>query len=302
MSSCLKNRQKNTLQKSGFRRIPFWTQGDITMSKNQNGNKKRSGIKALPLTSKNPRWLEMTSDEQEIFDTIIREILPFYVFYSPCSTYSVQGRSLQYYGWDEKPWASNKYLKNKLDNQITNLLCIKSADTFEKMEAVIAQCRLDDESFTSDFEKERIAVYMSMDSLYMSIFYHIRCAFAHGRVSLRLSGNNRMLLIENGVNSEPDFAVKARMVLNFDTLKGWADVIQNGPERKSYEKDIIALIEQNPHISIKQIANAIEDTEYMANKKLDWLKKCGVVTYINRGKKRHWSIDYMKKDIFLQSI
>lgn len=176
---------------------------------------------------KKPEWLKMTEQEQEELDTILGEILLFFVFYysseEPCS----QSRSLQYYGWDKNIRLSKKILKDKLNSQFIDCYCVKTGKTISEMPSVFIESGL--QEFPLDSTKERIAIFLNKDNMYESIFYHIRCAFAHGRASLKIIENKRMLFIENIGKKDLEYIVKARMILNYETIKGWINVIKNGP-------------------------------------------------------------------------
>lgn len=65
------------------------------------------------MTEKHPTWLaDHPIIEQE--RSVFLQLTEFFVFYSPLPRLSAQGKTLQFYGWKEKPWSTNRYLKDLL--------------------------------------------------------------------------------------------------------------------------------------------------------------------------------------------
>lgn len=59
----------------------------------------------------------------------------------------------------------------------------------------------------------------------MSVFYHIRNAFAHGRFDFRILNNEKYYIMEDAYK---DLKVSARMILKKQTLLNWIDIIEGG--------------------------------------------------------------------------
>lgn len=187
-------------------------------------------------TELHPKWLD-DEVEKECFDEDFRRIILFYVFFSPCAKYSTQGRTLKYYGWKEKPWTPNQYLKEKLSKNIfgEKEKNFRHAQRLEKFKKDLAELSLEDD-FYQNLETERVAM-MSIGgegAAYMNLFAHIRCALAHGRVAVYKDkqSSDYFLAMENGKGKKGKFQVRARMVLRKKTLLNWIDIIQTGPDKE----------------------------------------------------------------------
>ena len=79
---------------------------------------------------------------------------------------------------------------------------------------------------------ERVAFYDSENNQFMSLFKHIRCAFAHGRVGVKKTDQESMYLMEDGWPYKGRLKVSARMVLKKSTLLNWIKIIQDGPQEE----------------------------------------------------------------------
>ncbi len=89
--------------------------------------------------------------------------------------------------------------------------------------------------FPSHFERERICVVDNKNNQFMSVFYHIRNAFAHGRFYLQNCNGNKVFVMED-VASKRDSkkSITARMIIQKKTLLKWIDLIKGG--EKIYSK------------------------------------------------------------------
>jgi hypothetical protein len=136
------------------------------------------------ITSKHPEWLDTLVADRHCNDKLYKIIL-FFVIFSPCSKYCTQGRTLQFYNWKEKPWSTNRYLKSRLDDGVFTdrrnyFRCA------EKISSLLEDFRKTDlgDNFYLHRAVERVAFTKVESSEYMSLFYHIRCALAHGRIAM----------------------------------------------------------------------------------------------------------------------
>ena len=161
------------------------------------------------LTKKRPDWLNSKEIDKTLFDNDIFQIFLFYVFYSPCSKFATQGRTLQYYNWNDKPWKTNRYLKDKLNgDQFTEKgKYFRSVERMTDLHEALRKAELDGK-FYSKKNIERVAFFNCENSEYMSLFHHIRCALAHGRAALfeDKENNDTILIMENGIEKGNDFS------------------------------------------------------------------------------------------------
>ena len=245
--------------------------------------KKANGI----ITTNNPTWLE-TIVPPEYEDQALYEIILFFVIHSPCEGQSMRGISLAERGWKSKPWNSPKYLKEKLDiaifgNESRLIKMVKSkADMLQQAEAM---------DFGDDFYNHRTkqrALYTHVkgkgcDSEYMSLFYHIRNALAHGRLAMYpAKGGDITFVMEDGKNngSETDnkFEVSARIVINKSSLLNIIGVLKNPPEENDYSDDILIAVENGCNTK-SALIKELELNEQEYEKYIQLLKSRGLIKY-----------------------
>lgn len=84
--------------------------------------------------------------------------------------------------------------------------------------------------FHRSHDRERIVIYKSRQNEFLSIFHHIRNAFAHGRIAIYDcdNGTDTIFVMEDGVIRKTQFEVRARMVLKKSTLIKWMETIRSG--------------------------------------------------------------------------
>ena len=259
----------------------------------------------LIICEKQPSWLVNNNDR--LLDEDIKQIILFFVVFSPCQQYCTQGRTLQFYGWKEKPWSTNKYLKSKLDSAAFSdkrrwFICV---DEIPKMVDAVRKTNLE-EGFYQHRDAERVAFFKSEDSEYMSLFYHIRCALAHGRFALFEEDTSKdvVIIMENGVNKGKGFQVKARMVLRKSTLIKWMDIIKQGPaeSEKTYYKEVYEALLENKKLRIKDMARMYDETEYVIQKAIKKLKQWNVVSYQNHGSNSWWEVNVFNAETFFKKL
>ena len=103
----------------------------------------------------------------------------------------------------------------------------------QKLDEMSATCQKAgvQHDFTRTREKNRIAVYNSEGNIFLSVFDHIRNAFAHGRFTIYDDG---MIAMESGKNvydrerQKNMLDVRARMLLKKETLLSWIVIIEAG--------------------------------------------------------------------------
>ena len=102
------------------------------------------------------------------------------------------------------------------------------------MESNLEKADLKD-SFPSDFERERICVVDNKKNQFMSVFYHIRDSFAHGRFYVQDCNGIKVLVMEDvAISKGAQKPVTARMIIRKETLLKWIDLIKGG--EKEYSK------------------------------------------------------------------
>ena len=240
--------------------------------------------------SKKPSWINSDITRLAI-DEKFHDIMDFYVTFCICPEYATQGRTLTFYKWKDKPWNTYNYLKKKLDWKDQNLICSK-----RKMKPLNEIKNELNEMFISGrnwYEStDEFAIFSKVESNeYLSIFYHIRCALAHGRFTIRNNEGNRFYYFENGVSNGNSFKVKARMCLKESTLCHWICVITNGPTSdENIEESIIRQIIMNSSVTIKAIKFKTGLSKYEIEKVISLLKDQIEMCYIRKeiGKPGYW--------------
>lgn len=172
----------------------------------------------------NPEWLEWIAPEH-FNDPDLFRIVVFYVFHSPCKNTSAIGKTLQEYGWSD-PWKKPYCLNEQLKQASTNCKLIFSANKLDQMDEKLKEASLYDD-FPSDLSTERICVHDCKKNQIMSMFRHIRNAFAHGRLNMREVNGECVFVMEDLGDRKKD-KVSARMILRKSTLLKWIDIIESG--------------------------------------------------------------------------
>lgn len=182
------------------------------------------------VADKNAKWLQWIAPEK-FDDRDLFRIVIFFVFHCPCKGLSAMGKSLDEYNWHkpwEKPFCLNKQLKQvSLSDKL-----IYSAKSYDKLDEQLIKANLA-ENFPSDFNTERIAIYNN-DNQFMSIFYHIRNAFAHCRLNM-VDVDGECIFVLEDVSTKFK-RVSARMILRKSTLLKWIDIIEGGEKEIKYKK------------------------------------------------------------------
>lgn len=185
-------------------------------------------------TEKKPLWLGKLNIE--VFeDKQFLRIITFFVFHSPVDNLSARQISLSEYGW-KIPWRKPWYLNKQLKQATSNYELLFSSASFKKMDEALTKADSRN-SFPSNIAKERICIYDCQKNQFMSVFYHIRNAFAHGRFDLKLFNNEEYYILEDVQKDKRGLKVSARIILKKSTLLNWIDIIEGGEkEYKKHEK------------------------------------------------------------------
>ena len=143
---------------------------------------------------------------------------------------SAMHKPISDYGWSAK-WGNYKSptsLNYILRRASTNFSLLFSATGNDDM---FQACKKADllEEFPNDMLKERMAISISDQNQVLSLFKHIRNAFAHSRFAMHdIVGGDYVLIFED-VSSDGK-KVSARIIIRKSTLIKWIDIIEAGPE------------------------------------------------------------------------
>ena len=178
-----------------------------------------------------PGWIHKTVPESYA-DDVLKDLILFYVINTPCENLS-SSLPLSKYGWNKDVWK-----KGKLKTDLLKVANLKKDETFfvahhtNEMKSICNRANL-----TKGFHKnrtiERVAIYKGQYNEFMSVLYHIRNAFAHGRLAMYPDNDSDdiIFVLEDGIKKKGDFQVRSRMVLKRTTLKKWMDIIKNRPNQ-----------------------------------------------------------------------
>lgn len=187
-------------------------------------------------TNRNPDWMNwITSDRFNDHDLF--RIVIFFAFHSPCSELSTMHRTLEQYGWFT-PWRKPYYLNRQLRQVSSNYELLFSAKGYDEMDVVLEKDNLKD-GFPSDLSRERICIYDNQKNQFLSVFYHIRNAFAHCRLNMIDVDGECVFVLEDvqPKKNADQLKVSARMILRKSTLLRWIELIENGEcEYKKVQK------------------------------------------------------------------
>lgn len=178
-----------------------------------------------------PKWMEETPISE--YDKDFIKILDFYQFHALVPGQSARCKTIQEYGWSF-PWKKPYWLNKQLKQTSSNYELLFSAKNQSCMEESLEKAGLKD-NFPCDLDRERICVVDNRKNQFMSVFYHIRDSFAHGRFYLLDYKGNKVFVMEDvAPNGGASKTVTARMIIRKETLLNWIELIMNG--EKEYSK------------------------------------------------------------------
>lgn len=190
-------------------------------------SKKKTNIpKGTETTSLNPGWIRKRVPESYADDDLYR-IVMFYVINTPCTALSSSGIELKDYGWNKDIWKKSGLKKMLFD--VANLESGKTFVAVNKTDEMKHACELAKmkKGFHTDRSTERIALYRPSDyNDFMSVLYHIRNSFAHGRLAMYESNDGIVFALEDGKKINREFYVRSRMILKKSTLLKWIDILE----------------------------------------------------------------------------
>ncbi len=182
---------------------------------------------------RNAPWMQWIAPEKFADNELFR-IVTFFVFHSPCAGLSSMCKPLEEYGW-KTPWRKPYHLNKQLKQASTNPHLLFSAQNYNALEAALDKANLKND-FPSDFATERICVYDNMNNQFLSVFYHLRNAFAHCRLNMVDVDGECVFILEDMIHEKKHnrYKLSARMILRKSTLLKWIDLIEAG--ERNYEK------------------------------------------------------------------
>lgn len=202
-------------------------------------------------------WLNEPLPQQVLEDSNWMRIVHFFLIESPCPGQSNR-KNNEIDKWAPAPWVGIRSLKTSLNQAIFSrrdvdvMLAVRSK---KELEGTCKKLNLD-EYFYENVDDQRMAFVKvnskGNTSKYMSLFYHIRNALAHGRFAFKTDTLERFVFIfEDGtVTSDgKEFDLTARGVIRLNSLVLAIKTIQKGPgkrltsKRKSSQQLAMALIQ-----------------------------------------------------------
>lgn len=157
-------------------------------------------------------------DQYELSEQEYNKLYKFFVTYSMCENQSDKKRTLEDYGWASTVNYSEitGVLKERIGFDIENFVfrddgCLR---------AVFRENNLIINGVTLDSERGVIGKTVGQNKL-LKLFHRIRNIFSHGRFAMRLSGEDRYIIMED----KDSHNVTARIVIKLDTLMGIVDTI-----------------------------------------------------------------------------
>jgi hypothetical protein len=188
------------------------------------------------ISSMNPGWIKKRVPN-EYADESLKDLIMFFVINTPCTDLSSSSIDLSDYGWSKDIWKNDK-----LKNALFRVAEIERESTFvvahrtNEMKSACEKASLK-KNFHRNRDKERIAIFKGRYNEFLSICYHIRNSFAHGRLAMYdyENGKDIMFVLEDGVKKNGEFQVRSRMVLKKSTLIKWMQILKSGmyPETKA---------------------------------------------------------------------
>ena len=196
-----------------------------------------------------PDWL--TDPDNQCYDKDFWDIILFYVLHSLCDGQSCKGHTLQdTYLWKPNPWRPADYLKKKIlyaiwGGDIPNLFMAQNRAGFKG--------KIFDKNLDADFYKDcysqrmcyvKVSNGKNNGNEIMSLFYHLRNGFAHGRYGMTpISDNDYMFFLEDGKRNNNEFEVTARIAIKKSSLLAIRNIIMEGPDDEpNYGDEIIESI------------------------------------------------------------
>ena len=243
------------------------------------------------LASFNPGWVH--SKDALCMSDSLAELLKFYVWGTPCEGVSSSGVMMRKRGWRKDVWKS-AHLRTYLLSvaNLRNGGTYKKAKTIESMTDAAIEVGLGSRTFHTLRDCNRVVFYSDgSHPEILSIFYYIRCAFAHGRFEIYCKEGSPSVYVLEAVQKKKgtkECSVRARMVVLEETLLTWKDVLTEGPSNlksrmdelsDSIRRDIIKTLSGITLQKKKGIVDALPYEDRLVYSELRKLKEEGIVEY-----------------------
>ena len=72
-------------------------------------------------------------------------------------------------------------------------------------------------NFPSDYQRERVCIFDCQKNQFLSVFYHLRNAIAHGRIDIVNTNDECVYIFEDTAPKGTERKVSARMILRKST-------------------------------------------------------------------------------------
>ena len=218
------------------------------------------------------------------------KILKFYIWDTPCEGISSCGVSMKERKWTDAIWKTSRDLRDyflevaELKKDIT----YSSAQSLEKMREAADKIGLSADAFYENRDRNRIVFYDDKKSNeILTIFFYIRCAFAHGRFEIYHEDNSTIYVMEAIKKNNSVFLSYARIILFEETMLQWIDIISSGEEKYKeiinqrlliLREKIKETISANVIKSKKKLCDILNDySEKDVNEQLSYLQSLGEV-------------------------
>lgn len=187
------------------------------------------------LVDREPVWIDESFNLTHA-DEDWHTIFDFFVIHTPCPTLSAQSITLEDRGWRRGMWASKTYLKDGLDRILFGHgeRQLHFCERYEDL-----SIHLTGNAFGNEFYRyrqyERAAILKCSKrhcgNEYMSLFYHIRNALAHGRFRGFNDGSDVIIALEDGMSTQGDELIKvsARILIRKSTIINFIDYLTHPP-------------------------------------------------------------------------
>ena len=185
---------------------------------------------AAILVDEIPAWI---TGEPIRTEEVLR-VYKFFVMNSPVDGLSSRQKSLLDYGWNT-PWRKPYSMRKRLNHLVGNKDFMFTAQKYDTLDAALTAADL--MTFPPTNLIERAAIHNGKSTQYLSLFFHIRNGFAHGRYNTIQDGDDIIFIMEDVTSRRKGMAngqktLSARIVIRLSTLSRWMDLIEGGETRK----------------------------------------------------------------------
>ena len=181
------------------------------------------------ISSINPGWIKKRVPDSYA-DNDLRDLIMFYVINTPCTDLSSSSIGLCEYGWSKDIWKNEKLKKilfhvAGIERDSSFVVACKADRMKDACEKALLK-----KNFHKNRNQERIVIFKGRYNEFLSICYHIRNSFAHGRLAMYdyENGKDIVFALEDGVKKNGEFQVRSRMVLKKSTLLKWMNILKAG--------------------------------------------------------------------------